>query len=327
MCGPGQFSNKKTTFGPTNPYVLKSKIEVEQLLQKQIEEHGSFSSAIPLSEGVWTNPPLVHTRLRRVIQIAHDLSRKPLNECRVLDLGCFEGTFALEFALQGAETIGIDVRENNIQKANFCKQFYNLDNLNYFVDDVIDMEAEKYGRFDIILCSGLLYHLTAIDAYRLLENMSKALDHLLILDTHIHKMEGKKIEVEGDSYWGQWHQEFTSEASHEEKMDKPTFSFQNNSSFRFTRPSLMNMMNKTGYSSVYECFNPIHIVTDQNDEPTRDRCTFVAVKDKQHKAITNPEANLENISWPERSLVYGPVQSKKSKDDSLLVKVARKISG
>ena len=67
-------------------------------------------SAIALREGMATHDGLApgDARLRRIVQVVADVTSKPLEELRVLDLACFEGRYAIEFALQGAEVVGIE---------------------------------------------------------------------------------------------------------------------------------------------------------------------------------------------------------------------------
>ena len=99
------------------------KNEIEAALRQLIATYGPFTYDLPLPHGVWTRdnqgPP--HMRLKRIVRLAADLSLKPLAECRVLDLGCLEGLFAIEFGLHGAEVLGIEIREANIRKAEFTR--------------------------------------------------------------------------------------------------------------------------------------------------------------------------------------------------------------
>src|SRR5438309_10055658 len=50
-------------------------------------------------------------KLRRVLQVVADATRRPLDTLRVLDLACLEGLYAIEFARHGATVVGIEGRE------------------------------------------------------------------------------------------------------------------------------------------------------------------------------------------------------------------------
>ena len=82
-----------------------------------------------------------------------------------LRFSLFRGHYAIEFAMQGATVVGIEGRESNVQKAIFAKDILNLENLTFYQDDVRNLSAEKYGQFDIVLCSGILYHLDSSDVF------------------------------------------------------------------------------------------------------------------------------------------------------------------
>ena len=86
---------------------MPTKDLIERGLEKIQQQYGQWSFDIPLPHGVWTrgNQEIPHTRLKRILQVAHDLCTKPLGHCRVLDLGCLDGLFAIEFALHGADTV------------------------------------------------------------------------------------------------------------------------------------------------------------------------------------------------------------------------------
>ena len=86
-------------------------------------------------------------KLRRVLQVASDATRRPLKTLRVLDLACHEGIYAIEFARQGANVVGIEGREAHIAKANFVKEALSLSNLDLCKDDVRNLSREKYGSF------------------------------------------------------------------------------------------------------------------------------------------------------------------------------------
>lgn len=83
--------------------------------------------------------------------IPEDLSGK-----RVLDIGTWDGWFAMEMERRGAEVVAIDRLEN--------PRFHEIHELlgsrvDYRQLSVYDLDPKKIGYFDIILFMGVLYHL------------------------------------------------------------------------------------------------------------------------------------------------------------------------
>jgi SAM-dependent methyltransferase len=297
------------------PIMLSKPLQSKEAIQQRLDElklkYGDWAYDIPLPYGIWTGGNLQkpHTRLKRIVQIANDLSNKPLSACRVLDLGCLDGIFSIEFALQGAATIGVEIREANIQKALFCKEVLGLDNLEFRQDDVRNVSLESYGKFDVIICSGILYHLPAFDAIDLIRKMYEMATRIVIIDTHISLFSEEEIRFDDHSYWGDSYREHSAGASVEDKAKRLWASIDNETSFWFTRPSLVNLIGKAGFSSVYECFVPPNFIPSMHFQDAgiraHDRCTFVAMKDFERELNTSPAANKLWQAWPENSLAYG----------------------
>lgn len=303
------------------------KNELTGQMNKLKEEYGDWAYDIPLPFDVWTrgNLKIPHTRLKRIVQIVTDLAGKPLSECRVLDLGSLDGLFSIEFAQQGAETVGVEVREANIKKAIFCKEVLNLNNLKFDQADVRNISVEKYGTFDVIICSGLLYHLTAADAIGLISKMYDLTNKIVIIDTHI-ALKSKKLFLNGnDKYWGLSYHEHKESHSQKQKSKKLWASWDNTESFWFTRPSLINILKKTGFTSVYECFTPEHINYGNPGLECHDRCTFVAVKGTKQNLISSPAANEIEENWPEKTLSYGVKNFQNQHLKNLYRKIIKKI--
>lgn len=271
------------------------------------QKYGEWTYDIPLPFDIWTrgNLQIPHTRLRRFVQIVSDLAGKPLTECRILDLACLDGIFSIEFARHGADTMGIEIREANIKKAIFCKEALGLQNLEFRQDDVRNISVEACGKFDAIACSGILYHLTAIDAISLIDRMYDMVNRLVIIDTCVSLEPAERFVSESDEYWGCIYREHSDSATPQEKEKQLWASADNPTSFWFTRPSLINILNKAGFSSVYECFTPAHMNHGKADlGKNKDRCTFVALKDDFCEIITSPSVNAFRENWPEQSLSY-----------------------
>src|SRR5215211_2825493 len=287
---------------------MHSREQILQGLDTLRREYGEWSYDIPLSFDIWTrgNLRIPHTRLKRIVQVVSDLSHKPISECRILDLGCLDGLFSIEFALLGADTVGVEIREANIKKTIFCKEVLGLQNLDFRQDDVRNISVESYGKFDAILCSGILYHLPAIDAINLINTMYLMSNRLMVIDTHIALEANERVLHDSAEYWGSVYREFLDDTKPEDKAKALWASADNLTSFWFTRPSLINILTKTGCSSVYECFTPAHLNFGAPGLEHQDRCTFIALKDELCELKTSPAAKGLRENWPEQSLTYAP---------------------
>jgi len=290
---------------------MLSREQIQRELNELKHQYGEWTYDIPLPYGIWTkgNLRIPHTRLKRIVQVVSDLSQKPISECRILDLGCLDGLFSIEFALHGADTIGVEIREANFKKALFCKEVLDLQNLEFRQDDVRNVSVESYGRFDAIICSGILYHLPAIDAINLVNTMYEMASRLIVIDTHVALEAKERILHDSGEYWGNLFREHADEDTAEEKANRLLTSADNPTSFWFTRPSLINILSKAGFSSIYECFAPAHLNFGDPGIEHQNRCTFVALKDSICKLKTSPVVNDLRENWPERSLEYAPDRS------------------
>ena len=60
-------------------------------------------------------------KLRRIVQVVSDTSRRPLQSLRLLDLACHEGIYAIEFARHGARVVGIEGQRSTYREGQICK--------------------------------------------------------------------------------------------------------------------------------------------------------------------------------------------------------------
>lgn len=260
---------------------------------------------IHLQDGIYTydqNHPDFNDRiagytriLRRVLQVASDLTNKPLNRLRVIDLGCLEGVYGIEFARHGAEVVGVEIREANIVKARFAKDVLSLSNISFVQDDVRSLSVEKYGQFDVVLCIGILYHLDAPDVFQFVETMSEVCRHLAIIDTHVGLQPNRTYAYKGQEYHGWTFTEHAPNESEEEKSKKLWASIDNEKSFWFSRSSLFNLLADVGFTSVYDCQNPA--LPGQFS----DRDTLVAVKGQRQDVLSfsTRGGSIPVTRWPE----------------------------
>jgi predicted RNA methylase len=278
-----------------------------------VRRFGPWFGCIHLGANVYTLDNLhVDTRMRQCIQIVSDIVSKPLANVRVLDLACLEGHFGIEFALHGAEVIGIEARDINLQKAIFVKDLLSLNNLQLVRDDVRNLSRERYGQFDVILCFGILYHMDTPEAMNLIKNIFECCGRVAVIDTHFSLTNVESYFWNGTSYWGHYYEEHPPTTTEDEQLDKLWSSIRNVRSFVLTRPSLYNLLRHVGFTSVYECVNPYRYThpdhphmgvlpgADQHGV-LEDRTTFVAIKGQRQKVMSSPVAEeLLEINRPEK---------------------------
>jgi SAM-dependent methyltransferase len=230
-----------------------------------------------------------------VLQVVADLSKKRLSELRVLDLACYEGTYAIEFALHGAEVVGIEGREENIARARERIRAHRLDRVELVRGDVRDLDQTNVGTFDAVLCLGLLYHLDFPEVIRFLESVAKVCEHLAVFDTHVNLGLSRTFRDGPRAYRGRRYVEHSTHATAAEREQSRWASLDNSSSVWFTRPSLINALMDVGFTSVYECEVP-----PEQMKPL-DRRTFVAVNGNRARlrsASESPGRGWERV--PER---------------------------
>jgi len=273
-----------------------------------IRREGEWSYDIPLPFGIWTrgNQGVAHTRLKRIVGTLVDLAGGSLNGRRVLDLGCLEGLFAIECALQGAEAVGVDIRAAHLEKANLCKAALDLKNLTFSQDDVRNISPERYGIFDFIVCSGILYHLPAAGVFELVRKMQAMTRHAVVIDTHVGMRPELAARQGSTSYWGVGFREHSERSCQKEREAAGWGSWDNTTSFWLTRPSLVNLLMDAGFSTVFECLSSPPLDGELGLD-RGDRCTFVALKGSRVQLSMSPAANGIDRRWPEGSLSYANI--------------------
>jgi hypothetical protein len=190
----------------------------------------------------------------------------------VLDLACLEGQYAVEFALHGAEVLGIEGRPASVAKCEYVKASLDLRQCTFICDDVRNISRERYGAFDIVICSGILYHLPAADALKFLKGIYSMNDNVLLIDTFISLFGRTAIDVNGRSVRGHYYFEHAEADDELAKRKRSWASLDNPESFWFTQPSLINTLTDVGYCSVLDALTPT-----MPNIPC-DRKTYVAIK-------------------------------------------------
>lgn len=240
----------------------------------------------------------------RTLDLLFPGTKEERKKLRVADLGALEGGYAVEFAKLGFDTLGIEAREENIKKCNLVKESLNLSNLNFVKDDVRNMG--NYGKFDIVLCYGLLYHLN--DPANFLKIMSNSNTKLLFLNTHyapemdvryklgalntffIAPLQKRTKLMEytknfrlspittNEGYRGRWMKEW-SKGMDKKKIEGYLWAaYNNNQSFWLCKKDLTTALHDAGYNSVFEQFNFTGDIMPHEYNHRFNRGMFVGVK-------------------------------------------------
>jgi len=143
--------------------MIADRAEVERL----IAEHGRWWHEIELAPGIVT-PGDDSNRLKLPILDALGLPLD-LRGKRALDIGCSDGYFSFELETRGAEVVAIDFVPETYTGFATARKILGS-GVDYRMDNVYNLAPEGYGRFDVVLFLGVLYHLrkplAALDAIR-----------------------------------------------------------------------------------------------------------------------------------------------------------------
>lgn len=146
---------------------------------------------------------------------------------KILDTGCLEGGYSVEFARLGLDVTGIEIHPDNFECCNYVKDHLSLSNLRFKQQNVLDINES----YDIIFCCGLLYHLE--NPVTCLNLFKKTGASLIILQTHISENGGYTLE----GYNGSWYQEPSTRWS----------SWKTSRSFWPTKEALCQMLTDIGF--------------------------------------------------------------------------------
>jgi SAM-dependent methyltransferase len=115
---------------------------------------------------------------------------------RVLDLGCNAGFWSLAALEAGADfVLGIEGRQMYVDQAQLVFEAKGVDREHYrfLVGDLFTCDLETEAPFDIVLCLGLLYHVSK--PMSLFERISSWNTDILLVDTTLSMLPGAYLRV------------------------------------------------------------------------------------------------------------------------------------
>ena len=230
-------------------------------------------------------------------------------------MGCLEGGYAVEFARLGFRTLGLEVRESNIEACRYVQSRVDLPKLEFVRDDVWNIAA--HGTFDATFCCGLFYHLDKpVEFLKLLASVTQ---RVLILQTHFaeakdspsfihprrlrralsrifplkntgtttHRLSFLKT---NEGVPGRWFSEFRSKRAFLDRENRRWASWNNRTSFWVQREYLLQAIRDAGFDLVLEQFDALgaNIAHEMTKGVYRSsgRSTFIGIKTSYVSELT-----------------------------------------
>lgn len=242
-------------------------------------------------------------KVRRIIQILQDLGRGGNRPLRVLDLACGEGVYAIEAAIHGADVVAVDARMERMQHGIDCANRLKLDNLTFHQKDIRTIEPNTFGRFDVVLFLGILYHFDCDQLFSVLKKLYQLCDQTLIIDTLVTLDPNTECVWDGQRYYGSRHREHDDNDPPAVRQARLLRSIDNTFAFRMTLESLYTALSHVGFTSIYECRVPVEF------DKAPDRVTLVAKKGVGVEVSTYPWVNGKTESEVIEFLTSGKTDS------------------
>jgi hypothetical protein len=123
----------------------------------------------------------------------------------IMELGSHEGSHSLQLAnVPGVErVIGLEGREDNLERARFIKRISGADSIEFYHNNLENLDPCSWPACDAVFCAGLLYHLPR--PWEFVPKLSILCKSYLFLDTHYAKIADERVE----GYSGKWTAEGT----------------------------------------------------------------------------------------------------------------------
>ena len=204
-------------------------------------------------------------RVRRAVQTVLDFSASRLKGLRVLDLGCGEGGFALEFGKQGAEVVAIEGRPALAEKAEFAREALGLHHVAIVRGDVRRLSPEEHGFFDVVLALGILDRLDAPALFDVARRVGAVCKGFALVEAQLAARPRASHLSDGIVFRG-----------------APRRSRDKEETFLLTRTSMLRLLARSGFTSIAETLDP---------DAAEDAPCFAAFKGRRVALQTAPQAN------------------------------------
>ncbi len=269
--------------------------DIESIDRRTLDEVFSFVNvelADDSGRPIWTRPDkpkhCQHSLFLASCRLIRHVFDRPA-DISLLDVGCFEGGYVLEFARNlGCRAVGIEPRPRNFAACKIVERFHATDaNIQFHQLAAHEFEAE--AAFDVIFASGVLYHMQDPAAW--IKDFAAANCQMLILNTHFADKEtlggfsSEKLSelCSHEGYEGRWYREYASEQAKATEQDDANWSSWGNlKSFFLLKGELVQCLLDAGFRTVFELYdaNGRRSGKWMQTQDCRDLCrsTFVGIK-------------------------------------------------
>ena len=241
---------------------------------------------IRLPDGSFTLPerPLLaeSPRMKATARVLRLVYKDAVHDKSIVDLGCLEGGYTVEFARMGMRSTGIEVRQSNYANCMLVKNKVQLPNLEFHNDDVLNLS--RYGNFSVAFCSGLLYHLDRpAEFIRLMAN--QVADVIILNTSFATDQENPTFKLspmtENEGLPGRWYKEHDTDDLTVQENAKWS-SWNNIRSFWLTKSAILQVLTDCGFDMVFEQYDflgsDIRSEMESGFYAKRHRSMFVGVR-------------------------------------------------
>ena len=130
-----------------------------------------------------------------------DNNEKPLEKVKILDIGCGGGLLSEPLSRLGADVIGIDASDKNIQVAKLHAKKNNL-NIKYFCTS--PEKLKKNQKFDVVLNMEIVEHVENIDSFLEISSNLLKNDGLMFVATLNKTFKSYLFAILGAEYILRW---------------------------------------------------------------------------------------------------------------------------
>lgn len=123
---------------------------------EKISRHPHWYHRIEVLPGLFT--PGINDSVEALARIELAGLPRDCRGMRALDVGCRDGFFAFELERRGATVVGVDAMAPGNTGFAIAAELLGSA-VEYRVDNVYNLSQARYGRFDLVLFLGVVYHL------------------------------------------------------------------------------------------------------------------------------------------------------------------------